>query len=89
MAFKVIVSDKALKSLSKLPRAVKRKFDTLHAVLIQSGASGPHYWHNYSKLGENEYHCHLSFHYAACWRYEKNTITIEVYYVGSRENAPY
>jgi hypothetical protein len=32
---------------------------------------------------------HLSYHYVACWRHEKGTMTIEVNYVGSRENAPY
>ena len=35
----------------------------------------------------NEYHCHLSYHWVACWRHEKETIEIEVYYAGSRENA--
>ena len=46
-------------------------------------------WLNYSKLTENEYHCHLSLKWVACWRHEKNTVIIEVYYAGSRENAPY
>jgi len=46
-------------------------------------------WLNYGKLGENEYHCHLSRKWVACWRNEKNTVIIEVYYAGSRENAPY
>ena len=40
------------------------------------------------QLSKNEYHCHLNYRYVACWRHEKNTITIEVYYVGSREQAP-
>jgi hypothetical protein len=65
------------------------KFDVLIKTLMDTGASGPHGWQNYSKLSDNEYHCHLSFHYVACWRHTKNTITIEVYYAGSRENAPY
>ena len=46
-------------------------------------------WANYSKIGKDKYHCHLSYSYVACWNYEKSGITIEVYYVGSRENAPY
>ena len=46
-------------------------------------------WPNYSKLSKTEYHCHLNHHYVACWTVMKETITIEVYYVGSRENAPY
>ena len=40
-------------------------------------------------LSETEYHCHLAYSWVACWRHEKYTITIEVYYAGSRENAPY
>jgi hypothetical protein len=35
------------------------------------------------------YHCHLSYRYVACWTWRKKEIVIEVYYVGSRENAPY
>ena len=35
------------------------------------------------------YHCHLSKDWVACWRWEKSTVEIEVYYAGSRENAPY
>jgi hypothetical protein len=31
----------------------------------------------------------LTYHYVACWRHEKETIIIEVYYVGSREDAPF
>ena len=50
---------------------------------IQSG------WPNFSKLGKSEYHCHISYKWVACWRNEKNTIIVEVYYAGSRENAPY
>ena len=46
-------------------------------------------WANFSKLGENEYHCHLAHKWVACWRHEKKSILIEVYYAGSRENAPY
>ena len=46
-------------------------------------------WSKYSKLSSQEYHCHLGYSWAAYWRNEKNTIIIEVYYVGSREKAPY
>jgi len=46
-------------------------------------------WMNYSKLGDDRYHCHLGYHHSACWMSLNGTITIEVYYVGSRENAPY
>jgi mRNA-degrading endonuclease RelE of RelBE toxin-antitoxin system len=89
MTYKVLVKKSIQKRLRDLPHNIQLKFDALVSVLIDSGASGPHGWYNYSKLGENEYHCHLSYHYVACWRHEKQTIIIEVYYVGSRENAPY
>jgi hypothetical protein len=38
---------------------------------------------------DNKYHCHLSNKWVACWKNEKDSIIIEVYYAGSRENAPY
>ena len=44
-------------------------------------------WPNFSKLGENRYHCHLAYKWVACWTHEN--MRIEVYYAGSRENAPY
>jgi len=46
-------------------------------------------WPNFSKLGKNEYHCHLSYSWVACWREEGQQMEIEVYYAGSREKAPY
>ena len=46
-------------------------------------------WPNFSPLGKDKFHCHLNYRYVACWTYEKETITIEVYYAGSREKAPY
>jgi hypothetical protein len=48
-----------------------------------------HDWPNYSKLTERKYHCHLAHKWVACWEWEKETLVIEVYYVGSREKAPY
>ena len=54
-------------------------------------ADGPEQpvWLNYSKLGKNKYHCHLSYRWVACWYHEKETLIIEVYYAGSREKAQY
>jgi len=46
-------------------------------------------WPNFSKLGKNEYHCHLSYSWVACWREEGQQMEIEVYYAGSHEKAPY
>jgi hypothetical protein len=38
---------------------------------------------------QDEYHCHLAHKWVACWRIREGEIEIEVYYAGSRENAPY
>ena len=40
-------------------------------------------------IGKNKYHCHLSLSWVACWELKDNKIEVEVYYVGSRESAPY
>ena len=84
----VKVSSKAKKGIDKMPKLIQQTMvnliDDLHTSgPIQKG------WANFSKIGKNEYHCHLSYKWIACWRHEKNTIFIEVYYAGSRENAPY
>lgn len=53
-------------------------------------------WHHYSKLngkrGEDKRHCHLvkgNPTYVCCWEVDKTKKHIEVYYVGTHENAPY
>jgi mRNA-degrading endonuclease RelE of RelBE toxin-antitoxin system len=89
MPYEIRVKKSVLKILRKLPENVQDRFENLAQVLRQSGPSGAHIFQNYSKLGENEFHCHLTYHYVACWRNQKGTITIEVYYAGSREDAPY
>jgi mRNA-degrading endonuclease RelE of RelBE toxin-antitoxin system len=89
MAYTVILKKTIKKNLRKLPLNVQQRFEALAVTLRDGGPAGPHNWLNYSKLGDHKYHCHLTYHYVACWRHEKQTITIEVYYVGSRENAPY
>jgi hypothetical protein len=89
MTYSIILKKSVKKNLRKLPLPVQQRFEVLAIALRDGGPTGPHGWPNYSKLEGNEYHCHLTYHYAACWRCEKGTITIEVYYVGSRENTSY
>lgn len=84
----MILKRRQLKNLSKLPAEVKAAFNFLAQDLRNDGPSQPS-WRNYSKLGADKHHCHLNYSYVACWSADKETITIEVYYVGSRENAPY
>ncbi|MBN1499001.1 MAG: hypothetical protein JW982_02510, partial [Spirochaetes bacterium] len=71
-----------------LPIYIQQKLFNLIEDLIEKGPIRSD-WPNYSKLSENEYHCHLARKWVACWFHEKNTLTIEVYYAGSREKAPY
>ena len=86
--FMVKIKKKVLKRLAKLPEDITKAFKELAVDLRETGPVQLS-WPNYSRLSKDAHHCHLSYHYVACWTYENATITIEVYYVGSRENAPY
>lgn len=76
------------KAIPKLPRNIGETFLALLEDLKDFGPIQKN-WANFSSLGENKYHCHLSRKWVACWTYEEKILTIEVYYAGSRENAPY
>jgi mRNA-degrading endonuclease RelE of RelBE toxin-antitoxin system len=86
--YTVTIQKKALKDIKKAPARIQRKFDLLVEDLENSGPVQGH-WPNYSMLGKVTYHCHLDYHWVACWRHETESIVIEVYYAGSRENSPY
>jgi len=86
--FKVQIRKKALKSIHKMPLKIQEKMNLLLKDLRNKGPLLAN-WPNFSNLGENLYHCHLSYKWIACWKHDKNSIIIEVYYAGSRENAPY
>jgi len=88
VAFEVEIKKKELKKLKKIPERVQKK---LRLLVLDLEEKGPVLlkWSNFSKLSENEYHCHLTYSYVACWRNEEGKLVIEVYYVGSREKAPY
>ncbi|NWH06496.1 type II toxin-antitoxin system RelE family toxin [Desulfobacter latus] len=88
MNYQVIIKKKALKGIRQLPVNVQKKMRLLVDDLKENGPVA-YDWPNYSKLSAIEYHCHLSRKWVACWRMEEETIEIEVYYAGSRENAPY
>ena len=88
MRYVVTVKKKISKKLLKLPKSVQKLFFLLVEDLKEEGPK-QNSWPNFSPLGKNKFHCHLSYRYVACWTYEKENITIEVYYVGSREKAPY
>ena len=89
MDWNVTFTSKAEKQAHKLPR---RERDLLALLVRELQLAGPVQpgWKNYSKLGKDTYHCHLSYKWVACWRVEDSQLKlIEIYYAGSRENAPY
>jgi mRNA-degrading endonuclease RelE of RelBE toxin-antitoxin system len=86
--FKVLIKRRVLKELGKLPIPVQEKLAALIDDLRDKGPVQAG-WPNYSKIGKDRYHCHLSRKWVACWQYENKSLIIEVYYAGSRENAPY
>ncbi len=88
MKHKVVIKKKAQKGIVKMPINIQKKFGFLVDDLVDNGPI-VHNWPNFSKLSITEYHCHLTRDWVACWRMEEGTIEIEVYYAGSRENAPY
>ena len=88
MGYRIVIRRKALKGIAKMPQGVQRKMKMLVNDLMLIGPVLPT-WPNFSKLPLNEYHCHLAHKWVACWRTREGEIEIEVYYAGSRENAPY
>jgi len=88
MSYRVAVRRKTANRLLRLPAEVQKLFFLLVEDLKADGPMQKS-WHNFSALGEDRYHCHLNYRYVACWTWTKGSIEIEVYYVGSRENAPY
>jgi mRNA-degrading endonuclease RelE of RelBE toxin-antitoxin system len=88
MQYTVKIKKKASRGLKKLPANVQK---LLFLLIEDLKADGPiqKSWVNFSPLGDDKYHCHLNYRYVACWTYLQGEIEIEVYYVGSREKAPY
>ena len=86
--YEVVVKRSLLKSIAKMPQPIQRKMANLVEDMRDKRPFRSD-WPNYSKLSTNQYHCHLSHSWVACWSHERNTVLIEVYYAGSRENAPY
>jgi len=86
--YKVLIKKKVLKNIDKMAKSAQEKLNLLIKDLHNKGFFRTE-WPNYSKLDDNLYHCHLSYKWIACWKYENNKLEIEVYYAGSRENGPY
>ena len=86
--WRVFFRRKVEKRVMKMPRTEQILFANLIEDLRRKGPIRRE-WRNYGKLSENEYHCHLSYSWVACWRVQDEVMEIEVYYAGSREKAPY
>ena len=77
MEYSVVMSSKLEKVIKGMPRNAQLTLRKLVDDIRLSGPVQPGY-RNYSKLGGNTYHCNFAYRYI-----------VEVYYVGSREKAPY
>ncbi len=89
MVWTVHFTKRAAKKIDKLP---KREEELLHLLVLDLESHGPVQsdWKSYSRLSDTTYHCHLSYKWVVCWEVQDKSVKlIEIYYVGSREDAPY
>ncbi len=56
--YEIKIRKKVLKSIEKMPFAMKKKLKNLVEDLHKKGPYRAE-WPNYSKLGKNNFHCHL------------------------------
>ena len=97
MNWDVNLTKHAAKQLNKLPEKAKLVTQLLVEDLKHQGPAPGKGWPNYGKLhtrqNEDKRHCHLTKGrptYVACWQIlDASKKTIEVYYVGTHEKAPY
>ncbi|MDD5569391.1 MAG: hypothetical protein PHG23_03190 [Candidatus Pacebacteria bacterium] len=86
--YQVLVKKNIEKGMRSVPPSVRDAFAVLRDDLEEKGPYQAD-WPNYSPLGNNKYHCHLSYRYVACWEWKQGIIIVEVIYAGSREGASY
>ena len=88
MKYNVHIKKRVNQSIHRLPVQVKM---LLYLLIADLQTEGPiqKSWQIFSPLKGDQFHCHLTNKYVACWTCKKKEILIEVYYVGSREKAPY
>jgi hypothetical protein len=87
--YKVSITKSAAKTADKMPSLERDRFLSLIRDLRECGSILPEWKSTPLKGMPGKYHCHLSYKWVACWKNENGSILIEVYYVGSREKAPY
>ena len=88
MQYSIYISKKDLKKVTKMPKLEQVRFKKLVKDLQKAGPIQQS-WKNFSELGNSKFHCHITYKWVACWKNIDGNLEIEVYYVGSRENAPY
>lgn len=89
MSWIVKLTKKADKQQKEMP---KKQRELLALLAEEIKLLGPvrGNWPNYSKLADGSHHCHLKHpKWIACWRETVKGIEVEVYYAGSRKDAPY
>lgn len=94
MAWTVEVTAKARRQIERLPESVRFAYIALARELA---AAGPYRanWSHFGKLrgSRADYHCHIVSGrptYVVCWEVRDKSIhLLEIYYVGTHENAPY
>lgn len=97
IVWKVNYSNKASKQRLKMPKHIQ---DAIDLLVIEIEKAGPirRNWPNFDSLTrknlpENTYHCHLKKGrptYVSCWYVvDKKLKQVEIFYVGTHENAPY
>jgi hypothetical protein len=96
--WRIDYSSSAKKQKRKLPGTVIAQLASLTWDLEHYGPIQPE-WSHYSSLKKgknvplNAYHCHIKSGrptFVVCWQVvDKATKIIEIFYVGTHENAPY
>ncbi len=93
MKWNITLNNQMNKRLKKLPEKVVLLTQLLVRDLSMFGVYPGKQWSNFSKLSNKQFHCHLVKGrptYVACWQLiDKSKHKIEVFYVGTHENAPY
>jgi hypothetical protein len=92
----VSFTHRAAKQVEKLSEEVLAALRLLVEDLCTQGAAVPE-WPNYGKLygrlSQDKRHCHLIKGrptWVCCWQVvDKNVKIMEIYYIGTHENAPY
>jgi len=94
----VLYTSSALKQKAKLPGKVQNQLDLLAKEIEIAGPIRRNWSHFGSlkkdkRIPENSYHCHIKSGrptYVVCWQVEdKIAKIVEIFYVGTHENAPY